>query len=140
MNNTLKKPISTFIFLFCALFFAMQNVAFSQENPPMKLKDKSKSKKYGFDEKNPIKVGTVRNQYVFLGALVDAKGEEFTTKREGSCCSFDTNSPTAFMGKGLLDVWKITYKNSKKVVTLYFNGYDFEEPKAPKGFTFKNKN
>lgn len=141
-NPNISKSFFKYTFLIFAFFVCLGNkkvFAQEDENPKMQLKKISKDKKYGFDKTNPIKVGSVRNEYLYLAELVDGKGEEFTIKREGSCCSFSTNSPRAFMGGGLLDVWTITYKNGDKKITLYLNGYDFEEPKAPKGFKFKKK-
>jgi hypothetical protein len=51
-----------------------------------------------------------------------------------SCCEFNNNS--AVFGKGLLDQYEVYYQGLKEPITLYVNGYDYENPKAPIGFTF----
>lgn len=44
-------------------------------------------------------------------------------------------SPNGFMGRGLLDVYEVTYDGLPEPVELYLNLYDYEQPRAPVGFT-----
>ena len=39
------------------------------------------------------------------------------------------------MGKGLLDVYEITYDGQKEKIKIYINMYDYKSPEAPAGFT-----
>jgi hypothetical protein len=54
-------------------------------------------------------------------------------QRNGSCCAF--KSKTAAFGKGYLDVYQVWYEGGQPV-TLYINGYDYEDLKCPIGFAF----
>jgi hypothetical protein len=95
---------------------------------------------YGFSREKPIKVGLstardFRNEDRYLSQLRGAKGEPVSYRRVGSCCGFTT--PNAIVGSnGLLDIFEVNVAGSPTKKTLYFNAYDFEEPKAPVGFTF----
>lgn len=116
-----------YFFLTCLLF--VNTCIFSQT---IQLSSVAKSAKYGYSKKNAIKVGTIPNEYVYLALLRAPNGEKVTYVREGTCCQFPTtNSP---FGKGLIDVWVITMPDGKQK-KLYINGYDYEDPKCPKGFS-----
>jgi len=96
---------------------------------------------YGYSEKNPIKVGGVKNnegptnERRFLNALLGPDNELVKYHRVGSCCPFD--SPNGLMGGGLLDRYEVTYEGLNKPIILYINMYDYGVLMAPKGFTFK---
>jgi hypothetical protein len=103
------------------------------------LQEVSADPTYGFTEANPVKVGGAleqegsRNQQLFLNALLGPNGEPITYQRRGSCCPFPT--PHGFAGRGLLDVYEITYPGSADPVVLFLNMYDYDPPKAPRGFS-----
>ncbi|WP_203583477.1 hypothetical protein [Paludibacter sp. 221] len=107
------------------------------------LAEVSTDKNYGFSEKKPIKVGGVDrqegpwNERRFLNALAGPNGEEISYYRLGSCCP--VKSKNGLNGIGALDIYRVTWDGSKDTVSLYINMYDYEELKAPVGFTIKHK-
>lgn len=96
---------------------------------------------YGYTEKNPVRVGGVRdssgpaNERRFLNALAGPGGEAIRYQRLGSCCMFETDN--GFMGSGLLDMYEITWPGQTEPVVLYLNMYDPGPLLAPVGFTIK---
>jgi len=109
-------------------------------NGPIEIKKISDDQSYG-TEKNPIMVGGVsdskgpQNERAYLDLLAGPEGQEITYNRVKSCCSFSTER--GFMGKGLLDVYKITYQGQKEPIYLYINMYDYQTLYAPMGFTIR---
>jgi len=109
-------------------------------NGPIEIKKVSDDQSYG-TEKNPIMVGGVsdskgpQNERAYLDLLAGPEGQEITYNRVKSCCSFSTER--GFMGKGLLDVYKITYQGQKEPIYLYINMYDYQTLYAPMGFTIR---
>jgi hypothetical protein len=103
----------------------------------MKLTDVSTDKNYGYEskQKTSIKVGKIENERAYLNALLGPNGESIQYNRIGSCCAF--KSKTAAFGEGFLDKYEIYYHGLTKPIILYLNGYDYETPKCPVGFTFK---
>ena len=99
----------------------------------IKLTEISTDSKYGYTQKKPIKVGSIEKEYHFLNALKGPNGEEITWQRNGSCCAFKSKS--AAFGKGFLDVYTLAYQGGEPI-TLYLNGYDYEDLKCPIGLTF----
>lgn len=106
------------------------------EDGSMKLSEVSTDKKYGYEanHKNSIKVGKIENEQGYLKSLRGPNGEQVQFRRLSSCCEF--NSKSAVFGKGLLDQYEVYYQGLKEPITLYINGYDYENPMAPIGFTF----
>jgi hypothetical protein len=102
----------------------------------MKLSEVSSDKKYGYEpnHKTSIKVGKIGNEQAYLKALRGLNGEQVQFRRVSSCCEFKSKS--ASFGSGLLDKYEVYYQGLKEPAILYLNGYDFETPKAPIGFTF----
>ena len=96
---------------------------------------------YGFSDSNPIKVGGIKsnqgplNERRFLNTLAGPNGERISYFRAGSCCP--TPSKNGFMGKALLDIYRVSYEGSKDTVLLYINMNDYDKLMAPKGFTIK---
>lgn len=103
------------------------------------LTEISKDKTYGYTKKNPIKVGGVNdgpiNERRYLNALSGPNGETVHYQRQRSCCAFKTKN--GIMGSGLLDIYEIRYDGLEEPIILYINMYDYEELKAPVGFTIK---
>jgi len=130
----LLKIISVSFFVFSTIQLYAQDF---YEDGSMKLTEISKDKKYGYqpDHKTAIKVGKIENGYAFLKALLGPNGEPTQFQRIGSCCEF--KSKTAAFGSGFLDKYEVYYQGLDKPVVLYINGYDYETPKCPIGFTFK---
>ena len=108
-----------------------------------KIEAYSDDAKYGYTEKDPIKVGGAKgsegpsNERRFLNALAGPNGEEISYTRAGSCCHFKTkNSP--FGDTGLLDMYTVTYDGLEEPINLYINMYDSDTLKVPVGFSLKN--
>lgn len=106
------------------------------EDGSMKLTEVSTDKEYGYEpnHKTSIKVGKIENEQAYLKALRGPNGETIQFRRVSSCCEFKSKS--AAFGTGLLDKYEVFYQGLKKPIVLYLNGYDYESPKAPLGFTF----
>ncbi len=106
------------------------------EDGSLKLTEVSTNKKYGYEPnpKTSIKVGKIENEQAYLKALRGPNGEAVQFRRVSSCCGFKSKS--AVFGQGLLDKYEVFYQGLKAPVILYLNGYDYENPKAPFGFTF----
>lgn len=129
-------------FIFTVLFLITQFVLFSQsfyEDGSMILESIETNPNYGYknDRKNSIKVGEISNQRAYLDALKGPNGETVYYTRVSSCCQFKTKK--AVFGLGFLDQYKVSYKGLEQPIILYLNGYDYETPKAPNGFTFLTK-
>ncbi len=133
MKYLFQKFVIVF-FLFRSIFPVFGQEFF--EDGSMKLTEISIDKKYGFEANNKtsIKVGKIENQRAYLNALGGPNGEQVQFKRVASCCPFKSES--AFLGQGLLDKYEVYYSGLKTPIILYLNGYDFEQPKCPIGFTF----
>ena len=105
---------------------------------PVTITEVSDDPEYGYTEKKPIKVGGVTEgpsrERAYLQLLRGPNGESVTFQRNGSCCGFET--PNGLLGGGMLDIYEVTITGSDKPVTLYINMYDYEQPKAPRGFQF----
>ena len=93
---------------------------------------------YGYQQSNPIKVGGVMDgparERAYLELLRGPNGESIRYERNGSCCGFET--PNSLFGGGMLDIYSVWIGDNPEPVKLYINMYDYEQPKAPKGFTF----
>ena len=95
---------------------------------------------YGYDRTNPIRVGGVgedpapRRQHEYLQALRGPNGEVVRYERQGSCCQYET--PRGFMGRGMLDMYEVTYEGLAKPIVLYLTLYEHENPRPPRGFRF----
>ncbi len=106
----------------------------------LRLTKTATSDKYGFTEKDPIKVGCgpdggPANQKAYLDLLRDKQGKAIRYERSGSCCMYD--SPNGILGKGMLDKYRIVYLNEKNEwmeSVLYISFDDYEELKIPMGF------
>ena len=102
------------------------------------LKASALGSSYGFSTEFPVGVGGgfsdgSKNTYRFLNALLGPKGQKVHYRRIGTCCEFETeNSP--FDGRGLLEVYEITYEGIEEPVRLYFNWYDAGKLLIPVGF------
>lgn len=106
------------------------------EDGSMELTEVSIDKKYGYEpnHKTSIKVGKIENEQAYLKALRGPNGEAVRFRRVSSCCEFKSKSSA--LGRGLLDKYEVYYQGLKEPIILYINGYDYENPKAPFGFTF----
>jgi hypothetical protein len=112
-----------------------------QDHQTFLLTEISKDPAYGFSNKKPIEVGGAdksegpMNERRFLNALAGPNGEKVSYYRAGSCCPVD--SKNGFMGKAMLDNYRVTWEGSKDTVSIYINMYDYGVLKAPAGFTIK---
>jgi hypothetical protein len=109
------------------------------------LRKTADTRKYGFTDKDPVKVGSLAqsgpdSQRAYLNILRDPQGNKIKFRRLGSCCRYET--PNGFMGIGGLDIYEITYNDSKgkkRTDKIYMTFYDYEEPMILYGFTAANK-
>lgn len=133
MNITTKL---TTIFLTLTLWNTQVNGQDFYEGGSMKLSEVSTDKKYGYEPnyKTSIKIGKIENEQAYLKALRGPNGEPVQFRRVSSCCGFKSKS--AVFGQGLLDKYEVYYQGLKEPIILYLNGYDYNNPKAPVGFTF----
>ena len=105
------------------------------------LTEVSTDKSYGLTPEKPIEVGGVDksegplNERRYLNALAGPNGEEVSYYRAGSCCP--VKSKNGFMGMAMLDNYRVTWKGAKDTVSIYINMYDYNDLKAPMGFTIK---
>lgn len=103
--------------------------------PAITISEVSDDQDYGRVEAKPIKVGGgPSRERGYLSLLRGPNGEAVRFERDGSCCPFET--PNGFMGGGMLDIYSVWIGHAAEPVKLYLNMYDYEQPKAPKGFTF----
>jgi len=106
--------------------------------PPITISEVSTDQEYGRVESKAIKVGggpSREREYLML--LRGPNGEPVRFERDGSCCGFET--PNGIMGGGLLDIYSVWIGSASEPEKLYINMYDYEQPKAPKGFTFVSR-
>lgn len=148
MNKTIGMNLQSFLLVVAIGFFAVacggkQKAQGTQLLDPstFQLTEMTQDSTYGHTQNNPIKVGGAAdqqgpsNERRFLNALAGPNGEKISYERSGSCCPFETKS--GFLGKGLLDLYEVTWKGIEEPVILYINMYDAETLKAPVGFTIK---
>jgi len=106
--------------------------------PPITISEVSTDQEYGRVGSKAIKVGggpSREREYLML--LRGPNGEPVRFERDGSCCGFET--PNGIMGGGLLDIYSVWIGSASEPEKLYINMYDYEQPKAPKGFTFVSR-
>jgi tetratricopeptide (TPR) repeat protein len=110
-------------------------------HPILRLTKTANSARYGFTEKDPVKVasgpdGGPGNQRAYLNLLRDPQGKRPRYKRLGSCCFY--KSAHALIGSmAMLDKYEISYRDEKgkaQTSVIYISMYDYEEPKVLKGF------
>lgn len=132
---TINNKIKTILFVLILITSQLYGQNF-YEDGSMILTNVSSDKNYGYkpENKTSIKVGKIENQQAFLKALRGPNSETVQYRRLGSCCSFKSKS-TAF-GKGFLDKYEVYYQGLREPIILYLNGYDYESPKCPMGFTY----
>jgi hypothetical protein len=128
--------------LFGAMLLAAAVIAVARADkaplPPITISEISTDQDYGRVESKAIKVGggpSREREYLML--LRGPNGEAVRFERDGSCCGFET--PNGIMGGGLLDIYSVWIGSASEPEKLYINMYDYEQPKAPKGFTFVSR-
>ena len=123
----------TFVALVLLLVLAMPLGAAS--SPPVTIDGVSDDETYGYHESNPIKCGGgPSGEREYLSLLRGPNDEPVRFSRDGSCCGFET--PNGILGGGMLDIYSVWIGDQPEPVKLYLNMYDYEQPKAPKGFTY----
>ena len=126
--TTLKK-----IFALTLFVAAFTTTAFSQEyldsdKRYMKLTEVSTDKTYGFDIKNPIKVGSDEKVIgAYLNSLKPLDGDRLHI----GDMKFD------YKKKSGLTMVVLTFEQKKETNTIYFLSTEFEQPKAIIGYSFK---
>ena len=132
-NITMKKTTLKHFFLLAFLFIIFSATAISQEYLDndmryMKLTEISTDKNYGYDRKNPIKVGSDEKAIgAYLNSLKTLDGDrihigdmKFNYKRKSG-----------------LTLVVLAYEQKKEPTTIYFSSTKFKQPKAIHGFSFK---
>jgi len=125
------------LFLFLVTFFFLNVEGQNATTEKLTLTQVSSDKTYGYKptRKHSIKVGSIKNEYVYISLLTGPNGEKIEAIRLGSGHAFKCK--TAAFGQGLLDIWKITYKGLEKHIIIYLNGYEYDNPKCPIGLSSK---
>lgn len=107
----------------------------------LQLSTQATDEKYGFDEKNPVKVGVgpnggPANQRAYLDLLRDANGKPLQYHRIGSCCPYP--SEFGLIAKtAMLDKYQISYNDASgqpQKAVLYLSMYDYAPLQIIKGF------
>ena len=134
MKN-IKYILPTALILIILYSFQMQPAKFE-------IKGDAKDKTYGYDIKNPIRVGggtSAGYHFQFIEHLQGAKGEKLTVKRIGSCGEYDNpdTSLTKF-DKGVLTCFSFECSSFSEPVILYFDKYRNGDLFVPYGFTWKD--
>jgi hypothetical protein len=125
----------TFILLFTFLACSYSRAQEFIGKDMLKVTEISADKDYGTAESKSIKVGRIENQKYYFNALLGPYGEQLKYKRLESCCEY--KSKKAPLGKGFLDVYEVWYDGLNTPIKLYLNGYEYETPLCPAGFTLK---
>lgn len=126
--TTLKK-----IFALTFLVTTIVTTAFSQEyldtdKRYMKLTEVSTDKTYGFEIKNPIKVGSDEKAIgAYLNSLKPLDGDRLHI----GDMKFDYKKQSG------LTMVILTFEQKKETATIYFLSTQFEQPKAIIGYSFK---
>jgi hypothetical protein len=127
-NMTIRK-----IFALTFLVTAFATTAFSQEYLDsdkrfMKLTEVSTDKTYGFELKNPIKVGSDEKAIgAYLNSLKPLDGDRIHIG----------DMKFNFKKQNGLTMVVLTFEQKKETLTIYFISTKFEQPKAIFGFSFK---
>lgn len=114
------------------------------DNQTYKLVRRTNDKTYGYKEKNPIKVGGVKqlkgplNEKLYLNALLGPNGEPTQYYRTGSCCVFKTKNGL-IDNAGLLDRFKLYWEGCEDTVILYLNMYDEGDLYIPVGLNARTE-
>lgn len=128
----MKKTTIKQFFLSTFLVAIFSFTAYSQEyldndKRYMKLTEVSTDKTYGYNIKNPIKIGTEKAIGAYLNSLKTLDRDrlhigdmKFNHKRKNG-----------------LTLVVLTYEQKKETTTIYFLSTQFEQPKAIMGFSFK---
>lgn len=125
---TIKK-----IFALTILVMTFVTTAFSQEYLDsdkrfMKLTEVSTDKTYGFELKNPIKVGSDEKAIgAYLNSLKPLDGDRLHI----GDMKFDYKKQSG------LTMVVLTFEQKRETATIYFLSTQFEQPKAIIGYTFK---
>jgi len=126
----------TFFFLYCSPKVVKTDLL---DHSTFLLTEISTDTTYGYSPENPIEVGGIKadegplNERRFLNALAGPNGEEVSYYRAGSCCPI--KSKNGFMGRAMLDNYRVTWTGATDTVSIYINMYDYGVLKAPAGFT-----
>ncbi len=126
--TTLKK-----IFALILLVTTFATTAFSQEYLDsdkrfMKLTEVSTDKTYGFELKNPIKVGSDEKAIgAYLNSLKPLDGDRLHIG----------DMKFGYKKQSGLTMVVLTFEQKKETATIYFLSPQFEQPKAIIGYSFK---
>ena len=113
----------------------------SQDGSFFMMSQVSDDTTYGYSKDNPVKVGYngsakgPENERKYLDGLTGPNGEEVSYNRLGSCCFFEAKELA--MGGGMLDRYSVRWKGIDEPKVIYINMYQYEDVKAPKGFSVR---
>lgn len=127
----LKHSLLTLVLAFGVQYALLAQL--DENAPEIIITEVSDNPEYGFKPENPIKVGSIGNEYEYLSMLKGPNGEKVTYSRISSCCGFECK--TCPFKMGLLDKWQVKYEGQKEPVVIYLNGYLYEQPLCINGFT-----
>ena len=116
-------------------FAAMPEVEFDIKGP-------AKSKKYGYSEKDPIRMGggtSAGHHFQFVWHLRGPNGEQLETVRIGSCGQYNNPDPTLTKyDKGVLTCFSVNCAAFKEPKILYFDKYRTGDLYIPKDLTWQD--
>jgi len=127
----MKKSLSIFVIV---LLGSCESIPEEYMLRPVEV---SKDPSYGYTQSNPVKVGGVQHdcgplsEREYLLNLRNIYNERPQIQRIGTCCPFETLAPAS---EGHLDLFRLIFTSTRDTVRLYLNMYEYEQPKAPKGF------
>jgi len=105
----------------------------------IRLTETAADPSYGLSADNPVKLGGdnltqgPQRERAYLNGLRGPAGEVIEYERLGSCCPFET--PNGILGRGFLDVFRVTYAGQQVPIKIYVNFYDKGPLLVPVGFT-----
>jgi hypothetical protein len=126
--TSLKKIFALIVFVLTFAATAFSQAYLDSDKRYMKLTEVSTDKTYGFEMKNPIKVGSDDKVIgAYLNSLKPLDGD----KMHIGDMKFNHKKQ-----EGLTMV-VLTFEQKKETTTIYFLSTQFEQPKAIVGYSFK---
>jgi len=129
--TTIKKILILTLFVTSVVTTAFSQEYLDEDKRYMKLTEISTDNSYGYDLKNPIKVGSHEKAIgAYLNSLLPPNGDRLHIG----------DMKFNFKKQVGLTMVLLTFEQNKETSTIYFITTQFEQPKAIMGFSFKTMN
>lgn len=125
---TLEKLFALILLITTVFSSAYSQEYLDSDKRFMKLTEVSTDKTYGFELKNPIKVGSDEKA---IGAYLNSLKPDDRDRMHIGDMKFD------YKKKRGLTMVVLTFEQKKETTTIYFLSTQFEQPKAIIGYSFK---